>query len=339
MTRRGFTLIELLMSVIITAIMMTVCFITFNTSIRCWSRSAAVADSVRNAEYALTQVVSGLRSAYYPTTGKQDFAYGFQLYDNGEDPEDSDTIQWVKLGTSIVGNRSQLSETPHTVRVWVQKEGRDGPGGLWVKAGRLDLLADDPDVEVDFNDDEQFEPYPLIEGVQGFDCKVQSKPDSVDGDGTPKWEDTWDTSNSIPYRVKLTFWMTPAKETGEPVPIMRVVEIPLWDISQNPVTVSSEEDGKGANKGGKTSGGGATGGGAGGSGTGGGAAGGGGAGGRGTGGGGMSAGGRGTGGGGMSGGGRGTGGGGMSGGGGRAGGGMSGGGMPGMGGGLPGGAP
>ena len=265
MTRRGFTLIELLMSVIITAIMMTVCFITFNTTIRCWQRSAAVADTVRNAEYALTQVVSGLRSAYYPTTGKQDYAYGFQLYDNGEDPDDSDTIQWIKLGTSIVGNRSQLSETPHTVRVWVQKEGRDGPGGLWVKAGRLDLLADDEEVEVDFNDDEQFEPYPLIEGVQGFDCKVQSKPDSVEGDGTPKWEDTWDTSNSVPYRVKLTFWMEPAKDAGDPVPIMRVVEIPLWDISQNPVTVSSEADAAGGKKGGtggtRTPGGGPAGGG------------------------------------------------------------------------------
>lgn len=257
MTRRGFTLIELLMAVIITAIMMTVCFITFNTAIRCWSRSAAVADTVRNAEYALTQVISGLRSAYYPTTGKQDYSYGFQLYDNGEDPDDSDMIQWVKLGTSIVGNRSQLSETPHTVRVWVQKEGRDGPGGLWVKAGELDLhlMADNPDGEVDFSDDEQFEPYPLIEGIQGFDCKVQAKPDSVEGDGTPKWEDTWDTSNSIPYRVKLTFWMTPAKETGEPVPIMRVVEIPLWDISQNPVTVSSEEGAEKNGRGGKSQGG------------------------------------------------------------------------------------
>ena len=256
MTRRrqGFTLLELLVSVLITAIVMVVCFFTFSTTINCWRRSAAMADSVRNAEYALTQVVSGLRSAYYPTTGKQDYAYGFQLYDNGDDPEDSDTIQWVKLGTSIVGNRSKLSETPHTVRVWVQKEGRDGPGGLWVKAGRLDLIADDPSVEVDFEDDEQFEPYPLIEGIQGFDCKVQSMPDSVESDGTPKWDDTWDTSNSIPYRVKLTFWMTPAKETGEPVPIMRVVEIPLWDISQNPVTVSSEEDGAGK-KGGKRSGG------------------------------------------------------------------------------------
>ena len=253
MTRRGFTLIELLMSVIITAIMMTVCFITFNTSIRCWSRSAAVADTVRNAEYALTQVVSGLRSAYYPTTGKQDFAYGFQLYDNGEDPDDSDTIQWIKLGTSIVGNRSQLSETPHTVRVWVQKEGRDGPGGLWVKAWRSELQADDEDMDKDVSDDENAPPYPLIEGIQGFDCKVQGKPEDVDGDGTPKWEDTWDTSNSIPYRVKLTFWMTPAKETGDPVPIMRVVEIPLWDISQNPVTVSSEEDGK-TKKDGKSSG-------------------------------------------------------------------------------------
>ena len=200
---------------------------------------------------------SGLRSAYYPTTGQQDYAYGFQLYDNGEDPEDSDTIQWVKLGTSIVGNRSQLSETPHTVRVWVQEEGRDGPGGLWVKAGRLDLLAEDDEKEVDFNDDEQFEPYPLIEGIQGFDCKVQAKPDSVDGDGMPDWQDTWDTSNSIPYRVKLTFWMEPAKETGDPVPIMRVVEIPLWDISQNPVSVSSEDDDekKTDKKGGKSSGG------------------------------------------------------------------------------------
>ena len=253
MTRRGFTLIELLMSVIITAIMMTVCFITFNTTIRCWSRSAAVADTVRNAEYALTQVVSGLRSAYYPTTGKQDYAYGFQLYDNGEDPEDSDTIQWIKLGTSIVGNRSQLSETPHTVRVWVQKEGRDGPGGLWVKAWRSELQAEDEDMDKDVSDDENAPPYPLIEGIQGFDCKVQGKPEDVDGDGTPKWEDTWDTSNSIPYRVKLTFWMTPAKETGDPVPIMRVVEIPLWDISQNPVTVSSEEDGK-TKKDGKSSG-------------------------------------------------------------------------------------
>ena len=257
MTRRGFTLIELLVSVIITAIMMTVCFITFNTAIRCWSRSAAVADTVRNAEYALTQVISGRRSADYPTTGKQDYAYGFQLYDNGEDPEDSDTIQWVKLGTSIVGNRSQLSETPHTVRVWVQKEGRDGPGGLWVKAGQLDLLAEDEHIEWDFNDDEQFKPYPLIEGIQGSDCKVQAKPDSVDGDGMPDWQDTWDTSNSIPYRVKLTFWMEPAKETGDPVPIMRVVEIPLWDISQNPVSVSSEDDDekKTDKKGGKSSGG------------------------------------------------------------------------------------
>ena len=256
MRRRGFTLVELLVAVLITAVIMVVCFMTFNTMIVGWQRSVAVADTVRNVEYALTQMVSGLRSAYYPTTGKQDYAFGFQLYDGGEDPEDSDTIQWIKLGTSIVGNRSQLSETPHTVRVWVQKEGRDGPGGLWVKAGRLDLLAEDDQVEIDFNDDEQFEPYPLIEGIQGFDCKVQSKPDSVESDGTPKWEDTWDTSNSIPYRVKLTFWMTPAKEAGEPVPIMRVVEIPLWDISQNPVTVSSEEGKDDKNKkGGKTSGG------------------------------------------------------------------------------------
>lgn len=262
--RRGFTLMELLMAVMITAIMMTVCFVTFNTVIRCWRRSAEMADTVRNAEYALSQVVSGLKSAYYPTDGKQDYKYGFQLYDNGDRPDDSDTIQWMKLGTSIVGNRSQLSETPHTVRLWVQPEGRDGPSGLWVKAGRLDLLADDETDETDFEDDEQFEPFPLIEGIQGFDCQVQAKPDSVEGDGLPKWEDTWDASNTIPYRVKLTFWMKPVEERGDPVPILRTVEIPLWDISQNPVTVSSDEDGGVRTGGKKRSGGGAAGGGGGG---------------------------------------------------------------------------
>ena len=61
--------------------------------------------------------------------------------------------------------------------------------------------------------------------------------------------DKWDTSNCVPRRVQLTFWMKPIEEDKEPYPVVRVVEIPLWDVSQNPVKIdSSGSDGK---KGGK----------------------------------------------------------------------------------------
>ena len=75
------------------------------------------------------------------------------------------------------------------------------------------------------------------------------------------WQDTWDTSNCIPRRVQLTFWMKPIEEGGDPYPVVRVLELPLWDISQNPLktdsTASSTDkknnrDRKGGSKGGST---------------------------------------------------------------------------------------
>ena len=66
------------------------------------------------------------------------------------------------------------------------------------------------------------------------------------------WQDTWDTSNCIPRRVQLTFWMKPIEEGKDPYPVVRVLEIPLWDISQNPVkTDSTASDGGQGGKGGK----------------------------------------------------------------------------------------
>ena len=82
------------------------------------------------------------------------------------------------------------------------------------------------------------------------------------------WQDIWDTSNSIPRRVQLTFWMKPVEEDKDPYPVVRVLEIPLWDISQNPIKTDSTGSGsRKGNKGGgsKTGGkGGGSGGGAGG---------------------------------------------------------------------------
>lgn len=264
---KGFTLIEVMLAVSLMAVMTFVAFFTFNTAINSWKRSTEMADRMQHADYALSQVVSALRSAWCPATattggGADSYLYGFQLIDGGDGEEDSDIIQWTKLGSAIVGNTSTLSETPHTVRLWAQTETRDQPGGLWVKAGQLDLIQDEDKEDYNFDDDDVFEPYVLVTGVQGFNCRVLNKEQPYEEDGTPVWEDEWISSNNIPRAVELTFTLEPVEERGDPVRIRRVVEIPLWDLSQNPLTSSGNgKDGETGGRGRRTGGTGTTGGG------------------------------------------------------------------------------
>ena len=236
--KRGFTMVELMMAVMILSVMMVITFFTFNTVVRSWQESMELVDKIQYADYALTQVVSGLRSAYYPTDGKQSEDFGFQLYDDGDKEDAADTIVWTKLGTAIVGNSSTLSETPHRVKIYVEKETRDSPGGLMVQA-TPDLLTDDQ--KEDMKDEKIFEPYLLVQGVRGFNCRVADKDTPFNEDGSWNWQDEWNESNSLPRAVELTFYLDPVEERGEPESVLRIVEIPLWDISQNPITATSED--------------------------------------------------------------------------------------------------
>jgi len=244
MTKRGFTMLELLMAVTLLGIMSVIVLMTFNTVISNWMHSVTYVDRMQHADYALQQVISGLRSAYYPSTGKQDGTYGFMLLDNGdgEDYDSSDTIQWTKLGSAVVGSRSVLSETPHTVALWVQDEKSDEePAGLWVRAWRTELQPD----EFDPSDEEYVKPYLLVKQVRGFNCRVIKKPSEMyDSDDILDWKDEWSgaDSNSIPYMVELTFKLDPVEEDGEPITVRRRVELPLWDVSQEPLSASSSGD-------------------------------------------------------------------------------------------------
>ena len=239
-SRRGFTMIELLLAISILGIMTVVSFMTYNTVTGNWMKSMELVDRMQHAEYALTQVVSGLRSAYVPMGAQEgDMTLGFQLYDEGKDEKSRDVIQWTKLGTAIVGNTSKLSETPHVVRLWVEDgEKEDRPSGLWVKACH-DLLPKDSESEIDFGDDEQFEPFLLVQDVRGFNCRVVDKDQPFNEDGSWNWQDEWSASNSLPRAVELTFYLDPVEERGRPETVMRVVEIPLSRMSQNPVKSDS----------------------------------------------------------------------------------------------------
>lgn len=225
--RRGFTLLELVMAVMIMSIMMLLSFFCFDAVVQSWNAGIEMADSMAQADYVMEQIVSGLRSSFYPDAGIQVDQYGFQHSDGGEGSEATDSISWTKIGRALVGERTQLAEVPHRVSLYVDKGGRDDEGGLMVKAWRDALQVED------FDPEEDVKPFMLAPRVVGFDCKILKEPPSKNADEI-KWEDEWKFSNSIPYKVSVTLYMRPAKEENEPLAVTRDVEIPLWDLSQNP---------------------------------------------------------------------------------------------------------
>lgn len=234
-TKQGFTLLELTMAIMILAVMMLISFFCFDAVVQSWNAGIEMADSMAQADYVMEQVVSGLRSAFYPDAGVQTERYGFQLYSDGDGEDATDSISWTKIGRALVGERTQLAEVPHRVELYIDRNMSWDERGLMVKAWRDALQIDD------FDPEEDVEPFMLAPRVIGFDCRVLKEPPPASAKEV-EWEDEWKFSNSIPYKVSLTFYMRPLKEREEPLAITRDIEIPLWDLSQNPVKQGGSRD-------------------------------------------------------------------------------------------------
>jgi len=254
--RRGFTIIEMLLAIMILSIMTVISTMAFRTVVHNWTLATEMADNMQRVDYVTAQVAYALRSAYFPTGVEPTKADGFMLYDENErnDPDRSDVISWTKLGPSIVGRNSRFARSPHKVTLFVRSE-RDAddehPAGLIAKVIGEDKFRPD---DFDEDDENNWDWFLLGSQVQGFNCRVLDK-DEPFSHGMANWQDTWDTSNCIPRRVQLTFWMKPIDEDKDPYPVVRVVELPLWDISQNPLKTDSTASGGGKGDGKKTSGG------------------------------------------------------------------------------------
>ena len=249
--RRGFTMVELLLAIMILSIMTIISTMVFHTVVRNWTLATEMADNMQRVDYVTAQVVYALRSAYFPTGGKTTEADGFMLYDENpdNDPDQSDVITWTKLGPSIVGRNSRFARSPHKVTLFVRSEkdaDKDHPAGLIAQVIGEDKFRPE---EFDEEDENNWDWFLLGSQVQGFNCRVLDK-DEPFSSGMANWQDTWDTSNCIPRRVQLTFWMKPIDEDKDPYPVVRVLDIPLWDISQNPLKTDStaKDDGRGGKK-------------------------------------------------------------------------------------------
>ncbi len=263
--KSGFTMLEIMLAVLILSIMTIVSTMTFNSIVNGWNIATEMADNMQRVDYVTAQVEGALRSAYFPTTGKATDKDGFSLIKDVEEntPDTRDVISWIKLGPSIVGRNSRFAKSPHKITLSVKDPEGDNPGGLVADVISNDLRPDDFDEE----DEENWDHFYLNPNVQGLNCLVLHKDNPFKATGEANWDNKWDTSNCIPRKVQLTFWMKPLEEGKEPYPIVRVVEIPLWDISQNPVNATSEDGARkessknngnkpGGNNGGNNSGGG-----------------------------------------------------------------------------------
>ena len=242
--KRGFTLVEIICAVLLVSIMTLAAVMSFNAVTSGWTVSTEYIDKLQRTDYALNQVISGLRSMYYPHDGEQDYNYGFTLVNNGDgdDPDSSDVIEWSKTGSAIVGS-SAVADSVHRVQVMVLEENdRDWKNitvtGLYARqCPDVALRPSDGDTDYTFANDEMYEPVLIADGVVGFNCRVMKNSDAAEADASDaEFEDEWESSNSVPYKVELTFMI--ADPDGKSyrtntAPLMRIIRIPIFDQSQD----------------------------------------------------------------------------------------------------------
>ena len=273
--RRAFTMIELLLATLLVGVVTALSALTFQAVSRGWQVSADYMDKMQRTDYALNQVISGLRSMYYPHDGKQDDRYGFQLEDNGEgdSPRNSDVITWSKTGPAIVGTKNAIADTVHRVQVMVLEEGNSdyqepiqktglyarlcGDAALIPKTGEGNGTTDD-DTDYSFANVDLYQPILVADGVVGFNCRVLKKAEDAesgagkDGENDKQtFEDEFAESNSVPYKVELTFQIEKADDTFRSqtrrAPMVRIVRIPIHEQSidgAQPPTDAGKSDGK-----------------------------------------------------------------------------------------------
>lgn len=215
--RRGFTLLELLIAMSLMVIALTIAYMTFGSVTKAWQRGVSLSDRITHADYVMDQLVSALRSAYYPDTSALAPQYGFWLENNGSGSRARDEFSWVKLGTALVERGASYSKGPHRVQVTVASDpARASKSGVAVRAWRAYGQPED------FRP-EEIERFFISGKVQGIDCRIATNMvnDRIE------WESDWDETNIIPYAVEITLYMEPLDSGTPAVKIQRAISLPV----------------------------------------------------------------------------------------------------------------
>ncbi len=215
--RAGFTLLELMLAISILSAVTLVMYMTLSVIAGAWRRTVVLSDNVNHGDFVMNQLVMGLRSAYYPSTGVNN-QYGFVHENEGDGPGAEDRISWVKLGSAIVGKNCPFAGTPHRIEVAMEED--DKGQGIAFKAWRLQGQPDDFDP-----DDLEMEVF--SRRVTGFDVRTATRRE----DDEIIWEDDWLETNRVPLAIELTVYMDPKEEGGEHEEIKRICPVPSAYLS------------------------------------------------------------------------------------------------------------
>jgi hypothetical protein len=117
---------------------------------------------------------------------------------------------------------------------------------------------DSPDKGYGFANDELYQPVLIADGIVGFNCRVLKSAEDAGGgvrnaseNDRRRFEDEFSESNSVPYKVELTFFL--ADQDGrsyrtDSAPVVRIVRIPIHEQSLDGEKPPGEEDGESAER-------------------------------------------------------------------------------------------
>jgi prepilin-type N-terminal cleavage/methylation domain-containing protein len=218
LARRGFTMVELLVTVVILVLVTSITYGVFSAVSKAWQRGLALSDDLHHGDYIMEQLVMGLRSAYYNPSNPNDAKYGFWLEDEGSGESARDTIAWVKLGSSLVGERSEVAKGAHRVKFTVRTNPETDEPGAAITAWSPEAYLQPEDFDPD-----QLDPVFLSSRIVGFNCRIATN----STESELEWEDDWELTNTRPPFIELTLYLKPLQEGEAPVEMKRSVAIPV----------------------------------------------------------------------------------------------------------------
>lgn len=219
----AFTMLELLVALTVLILAFSIIWTTFSSTVKAWRRGTQLVDELHHGDFVMEQLVAALRSAaFFPTKPDK---YGFWLDDSGE----NDEISWVTSGSTFMPPGSPLAQGLH--RLIVNVEGNeDGEDSFAVRA--YPHLKE----EIEKND---VDAWYISSRIKGLNVRTWNHEDEV-------WEDEWEDTNKIPGLVEVTLYMEPLEKYGEPVKMVRLVEIPMGPATTSITVAVTGGQGAGA---------------------------------------------------------------------------------------------
>ena len=202
----AFTLLELLIALTLLTTAMTIIVSTFMATLNAWRRGQDLLEGLHQGDFVMDQLVSALRSAAFFNTAPD--KYGFYLDSRGGGRYPQDTVSWVATGTAFLPEDSPLARGLHRLEISIDRSAREE--GFAVRAVPHLIPLEDATEE----------PWIISTEIKGVSCRVWDKE-------REDWSDEWEFTNSVPRLVELTLYLEPFEQYGDPVKLVRVVEIPL----------------------------------------------------------------------------------------------------------------